>query len=153
MDPYRLEEIDDVWSRFVDQAWGDVAPPDAPYRLTALLVVAKRALATEREIRSYSATHEWAGDLAELRAVQRRLANIRHAARAAHGALAASVNRYVPPWPPAGAHGSASDWGESPWLELRGWSADSALRTDEPGSHPATERGETTLNRGGREGL
>ncbi len=123
MDTYRLEEVDDVWHRLAEEAWVDVAPANIPYRLAALLVVAKRARATEGELRAYMAEHEWSADVEELRAVGRRLANIRHAAQAAHGALALRVSRYVPPWPSANAHGSAFDWRDDAWLELRGWSA------------------------------
>ncbi len=99
MDTYRLEEVDDVWHRLSEDASVDVAPTNIPYRLAALLVVAKRARATEGELRAYMAKHEWSADVEELRAVGRRLANIRHAARAAHDSLALRVGRYARPWP------------------------------------------------------
>ena len=134
MDTYRLEEVDDVSHRLAEEARVDVAPANIPYRLAALLVVAKRARATEGELRAYMAEHEWSADVEELRAVGRRLANIRHAAQAAHGALALRVGRYVPPLASADADGSAFDWRQDAWLELRGWSAGFAPRTEGPDS-------------------
>ena len=122
MDPYRLDEVPDVWQRFIDQAWSEVAASEIPYRLAALLIVAKRARATEDEIRAYLAQHDWAGEVAELNVARRRLANIRHAARAAHGALAVRVNRYVSPWPPDESDQSESEWVDASWFMLRGWS-------------------------------
>ena len=99
MDTYRLEEVDDVWHRLAEEAWVDVAPANIPYRLAALRVVATRTRATEGELFAYMAEHERAVDVEELREVVRRLANIRHATRAAHDALVLRTGRYGPPWP------------------------------------------------------
>jgi hypothetical protein len=132
LDPYRLDEVAHVWRRLSDEARGNVVPADIPYRLAALGVVAKRARTTEAKLSAYIAEHEWAADIQEMREVARRLANIRYAAQAAHGALAVRVSRYVPHLASADAHGSAFDWRADAWLELRGWSAGSTPRTDGP---------------------
>lgn len=132
MDPYRLEELDDVWHRLANEAWVDVTGSNIPYRLAALRVVASRARTTERELGAYMADHDWSARVEELQEVCRRLANIRHAAQAAHGALAVRVGRYVPPWPYADADESAFDWRDDSWLEVRGWSVVSEPRTEEP---------------------
>ena len=132
MDPYRLDEVADVWRRFLDEAWVEVAPANIPYRLAALRVVAQRARATEAELVPYMAEHEWSAGVEELREVATRVTNIRCAAHAAHEALALRVGRYVPPLASADADGSAFDWRQDAWLELRGWSAVSTPRTDGP---------------------
>jgi hypothetical protein len=132
VDAYRLEELDDVWGRLADEAWAHVPASNIPYRLAALRVVACRARATEGELRTYMTEHEWSARVNELHEVCLRLANIRHAARAAYAALANRMSRYVPPWPSADAPGGALDWREDAWLELRGWSVASEPRMEGP---------------------
>jgi hypothetical protein len=103
VDPYRLDEVADVWRRFADEAWVDVARANIPYRLAALRVVAKRARVTEAEVVAYMAEHESSVGVDEMQEVATRIGNIRHAAHAAHDALALRVPRYVPPWRSADA--------------------------------------------------
>jgi len=99
VDPYRLDEVEEVWRRLAREDWVQVRPANGPYRLAALSIVASRARATERELNAYMAKHEWSSDVEEVRQVLSRLSNIRHAARAAHDALAMRVGRHVRPWP------------------------------------------------------
>ena len=88
MDPYRLDEVDDVWRRLAEEAWVDVASANMPYRLAALRVIAERARVTEGELRAYMAAHERSVDVEVLQQVARRVVNIRRAACAGHEALA-----------------------------------------------------------------
>ena len=57
MDPYRLEEVADVWHRLAEEAWADVTPANVPYRLAALRVIGTRTRATEGELFAYVAEH------------------------------------------------------------------------------------------------
>jgi hypothetical protein len=88
VDPYRLDEVDDVWRRIAAVASDAVSPEETPYRDAALRVIEARARVTEAKLWSARLERRGSAGRAELWPIAMRLANIRHAVRAARGSLA-----------------------------------------------------------------